>query len=81
MNIRIENFPPGVTVDEVREFLGPSDDIKEILLTDAGNSDDVIAVVKVSTGQTGAAAIADYINGKFYKERRLSAQALTLLKE
>ena len=41
----------------------------------------MIAVVKVSTGYTGAAAIADYIDGKFYKERRLSAQAMTLLKE
>jgi hypothetical protein len=81
MNIRIENFPPGVTADEIREFLGDSDNIEEILLTDAGNSDDVIAIVKVKTGHTGATGMAEYIDGKFYRERRLSAQAMTLLNE
>lgn len=81
MNIRIENFPPGITVDEVREFLGTSEDIEDVLLTDAGNSDNVIVVVKVSAGQTGATAIAEYIDGRFYGERRLSAQAMTLLNE
>ncbi len=81
MNIRIENFPPGVTVDEIREFLGESDDIENILLTNAGNSDDVIAVVKVKTGHTGATGMAEFIDGKFFKERRLSAQAMTLLNE
>ena len=81
MNIQIENFPPGITVDEVREFLGTSEDIEDILLSDAGNSDNVIAMVKLSTGQTGATAIAEYIDGRFYGERRLSAQAMTLLNE
>ena len=81
MNIRIENFPPGITVDEVREFLGTSEDIEDILLSDAGNSDNVIAMVKLSTGQTGATAIAEYIDGRFYGERRLSAQAMTMLSE
>jgi hypothetical protein len=81
MNIRIENFPPGVTVDDIREFLGDSDDIEDILLTDAGNSDDIIAIVKVKAGQTGATGMAEFIDGKFFKERRLSAQVLTLLHE
>ena len=81
MNIRIENFPPGITVEEIREFLGASQDIGDILLSDAGNSDDVIAIVKVNCGHTGAVAIAEYVDGRFYKERRLAAQAMTLLKE
>ena len=81
MNIRIENFPPGTTVEDVREFLGASDDIEDILLSDAGNSDNVIAVVKVRAGYTGAAAMAEFIDGRFYKERRLMAQTQTLLKE
>lgn len=81
MNIRIENFPPGVSVDEIREFLGDSDDIEEILLSDAGNSDDVIAVLKVKAGQTGATGMAEFIDGKFFRERRLSAQVMTLLNE
>ena len=81
MNIRIENFPPGTTVEDVREFLGASDDIEDILLSDAGNSDNVIAVVKVKAGHTGAAAMAEFIDGRFYKERRLMAQTQTLLKE
>ncbi len=81
MNIRIENFPPGITVDDVREFLGPSEDIENILLTDAGNSDDVIAIVKVNTGHTGATAMAEFIDGRYFRDRRLSAQALTLLNE
>jgi hypothetical protein len=81
MNIRIENFPPGVTVDEIREFLGDSDDIEDVLISDAGNSDDVIAVLKVKASQTGATGMAEFIDGKFFKERRLSAQVMTHLNE
>jgi hypothetical protein len=80
-NIRIENFPAGVTVEEIREFLGASDDIEDILITDAGNSDDVVAMVKVKTGHTGATGMAEFIDGKFFRDRRLSAQAMTLLND
>jgi len=81
MNIRIENLPPGVTVEEVREFLGASDDIEDILLSDAGNSDDVIAMVKVKVSRAGATGMAEFIDGRFFKERRLSATVLALLNE
>ncbi|MGD2053386.1 MAG: RNA-binding protein [Gammaproteobacteria bacterium] len=81
MNIRIQNLPPGVTVEELNEFLGESDDIEHIELNDEGNADNVIAIVKVNTGHTGATAMAEFIDGKFFRERRLSAQALTLLNE
>ena len=81
MNIRIENLPPGVTVEELREFLGASDDIEEILLNDAGNSDDVIAMIKVNVGRAGATGMAEFIDGRFFKERRLSATVLALLNE
>ena len=81
MNIRIANFPPGTTADEIREFLGASDDIEEVLISDAGNSDDVIAMVKVTTGRAGATGMAEFIDGKFFGERRLSAQVMSLLNE
>ena len=81
MNIRIENLPPGVTVEQVREFLGASDDIEDILLSDAGDSDDAIAMVKVKTSHTGATGIAEFIDGRYFKQRRVRAQVLTLLKE
>lgn len=81
MNIRIENLPPGVTIEEVREFLGESDDIEEILLNDAGNSDDVIAMVKVKASRAGATGMAEFIDGRFFRERRLSATVLALLNE
>jgi hypothetical protein len=81
MNIRIQNLPPGVTVEELNEFLGQSDDIEHIELNDEGNADNVIAVVKVNTGHTGATAMAEFIDGKFFRERRLSAQAFTLINE
>lgn len=81
MNIRIQNLPPGITVEELSEFLGDSDDIEHIELSDAGNPDNVIAIVKVSTGHTGANAMAEFIDGKFFRDRRLSAQALTLINE
>ena len=81
MNIRIQNFPPDITVEAIRDFLGDFEGIEDILLTDAGNSDDVVVVLQVDTSQTGAAAIADHIDGRFYQERRLSAQALTLLND
>lgn len=81
MHIRIVNFPNDVTVDEVREFLGASDEIGEILLTDAGNEDVVAAMVRVNTSQAGANAMAEFIDGRFYKDRRLSAQATVLMNE
>jgi hypothetical protein len=81
MNIRIQNLPPGVTVEELSEFLGQSDEIEHIELNDEGNADNVIAVVKVNTGYTGANAMAEFIDGKFFRERRLSAQAFTLINE
>ena len=81
MHININNLPPGVTVEELREFLGASDEIENIRLTDAGDADNVVAVVTVNTSQTGANAMAEFIDGRFYKERRVSTRALTLLKE
>ena len=81
MNIRIQNLPPGITVEALSEFLGDSDDIEHIELSDAGNPDNVIAIVKVNTGHTGANAMAEFIDGKFLRDRRLSAQALALINE
>jgi hypothetical protein len=81
MNIRIQNLPPGITVEALSEFLGDSDDIEHIELSDAGNPDNVIAIVKVNTGHTGANAMAEFIDGKFFRDRRLSAQALALINE
>ena len=81
MNIRIQNFPPDITVEAIRDFLGACDEITEIILTDAGNSDDVVAVLKLSTSHTGAEGIAEFIDGRFYQDRRLSAQVLTLLND
>ncbi|MBT8438447.1 MAG: RNA-binding protein [Gammaproteobacteria bacterium] len=79
MNIRIQNLPADVTVEEVREFIGASDEIEKIVLGDPGDDDNVIAVIKVNTSQAGANAMAEHIDGRFFKERRLSAQALGLL--
>lgn len=81
MIIRIENFPPGVTVEEIREFLGASDDIEDILISDAGNSDYLIAMVKVTVGRAGATGMAEFIDGKFFRDRRLSAQVMAHLSE
>jgi len=81
MHINIDKLPPGVTVEELREFLGASDEIENIRLTDAGNAENVVAVVAVISSQTGANAMAEFIDGRFFKERRLSAIALALLKE
>ena len=81
MHISIDNFPLGTTVEDVREFLGSSDETENIRLTDAGNAENVVAVVAVISSQTGANAMAEFIDGRFFKERRLSAIALALLKE
>jgi hypothetical protein len=81
MNIRIQNLPPGTTVEQLSEFLDDSQDIEHIQLSDAGNPDNVIAIVKVNTGHTGANAMAEFIDGKFFRNRRLSAQAFSLLNE
>jgi len=81
MNIHIANFPPDVTVEEVREFLGDSESIEDILLTDGKNSDDVNAIVRVNIERAGATGMAEFIDGKFFKDRRLSAQVMSLLNE
>lgn len=81
MNIHIENFPPDVTVEEVREFLGESESIEDILLTDGKNSDDVSVTVRVNVERAGATGMAEFIDGKFFKDRRLSAQVMSLLNE
>ena len=79
MNILIENLPPDVTINEIREFLGPSDDIVSISLTDSENSNDVSATVQVSTERAGASGMADHINGRTFRERRLVATVMSLL--
>ena len=81
MYIRIENFPPGTTVEEISEFLGESEDIEEILISDAGNKDNTIAVLKVSASHTGASGMAEFIDGRFFGNRRLSAMAMNVMNE
>lgn len=81
MNIRIENLPAATTVEEIIEFIGASGVIEDILLSEAGNADNVIAMIRVNTSQAGANAMAEFIDGKFFKQKRLSAQAMALLNE
>jgi hypothetical protein len=81
MNIRIQNLPPGVSVEERNDFLGDSDDIEHIELNDEGNADNVVAIIKVTTGHTGANAMAEFIDVKFFRATRLSAQALALINQ
>ncbi|NNJ97405.1 MAG: RNA-binding protein [Gammaproteobacteria bacterium] len=81
MNILIDNFPPDVTEEEVRELLGDNENIEDILLTDGENSKDVSVTVRVNIERAGATGMAEYINGKFFKDRRLSAQVMSLLNE
>jgi hypothetical protein len=81
MYIRIENFPAGTTVEQIREFLGDSDEIEEVMVSDAGNEDNVIAVVKVKASKTGAGGMADFIDGRFFENRRLSAIAMNVMNE
>jgi len=81
MNIRIENLPAATTVEEIIEFIGASDAFEDILLSEAGNADSVIAMIRVNTSQAGANAMAEFIDGKFFKQKRLSAQAMALLNE
>ena len=81
MNIRIQNLPPGVTAEAVREFIGASDEIEDLQLSDAGNAENVVAIIRVNTSQTGANAMAEYLDGRFFGDRRIKAQALSLLNE
>ena len=68
-------------MEEISEFLGGSEDIEQILISDSGNPDNVIAMVKVTAGQTGATGMAEFIDGRFYKARRLSAMAMNMMNE
>ena len=81
MYIRIENFPPGTTVEAIKEFLGDSEEIDEILISAAGNEENTVAVLKVSASQTGASGMAEFIDGRFFGTRRLSAMAMNVMNE
>jgi len=68
----------GITIEEIREFIGVSEEIEDILLSDAGNAYNVLAVIKVNTSEAGVSAMAEFIDGQFFNldsavEHRFSA--------
>jgi hypothetical protein len=50
-------------------------------MTDGENSKDVSVTVRVNIERAGATGMAECKNGKFFKDRRLSAQVMSLLNE
>ena len=80
VQIRINNLPPGVTEDDVKNLLGNLSEIETIRLTDAGNPENVVAWVEVNTSRVQADAIVKKLNGRQWKNRSLQAYAALYLK-
>lgn len=80
VQIRVNNLPPGVTEDEVRNLFDNLDEIEAIRLTDAGNPENVVAWVEVKLSRVQADAIVEKLNGRRWKDRPLQVYAALYLK-
>lgn len=80
MQIRINNLPPKVTEEEVRSLFDDAGWVGKILLTDAGDPDNVVAWVDVAGSHAVADAVVQQLNGKLWKGRTLQAYAALFVK-
>lgn len=75
MQIRINNLPAETTEEEIRELLGNPNAVDTILVTDAGDQNNVVAWLKINGSRAAADAIVKVINQKTWKGRRLQSYA------
>ncbi len=79
MNVMISNLPGDVTEEEIEEILKEHGvPVSGLTLNNEGDADRVTAVVELDTDHAGAKALASMVNGKFWKGRTLSAQAMVV---
>ncbi len=75
MEIGIQNLPAQTAQEDVRQLLKNDQRIDRILLTDAGNSDRVLAWVKMDISRVEANRLAKRLSHSWFQDRHLQAYA------
>lgn len=79
MFMQIRNLPCGTTVDDVYGLFDKIDIINSIHISDSDVPGRVVAWVALNCSQTGANAISDVLDGRFFNGRHLSTYAALFL--
>jgi hypothetical protein len=75
MFIQVGNLPCGTTIDDIYDLFCSMSIIDSIHVCDSDAPEHVVAWVKLHCSQTGANAISDVLDGKFFKGRHVSTYA------
>ncbi len=79
MFIQVRNLPCGTTIEEVYDLFCSMSIIDSIHVRDADTPEHVVAWVALNCSQTGANAISDVLDGRFFKGRHVSTYAALFL--
>ena len=79
MFIQVNNLPCGTTIEDVYDLFCSMSCIDSIHVRDADAPERVVAWVALHCSQTGANAISDVLDGKFFKGRHVSTYAALFL--
>ena len=78
MNVLIRNLPDDISEAEIRELLKEHGvPVTDVTLTREGDAERLVAVVGLDTDNAGAQALVKMVDGKYWRERTLSARAMT----
>ena len=79
MFIQVRNLPLGTTIEEIYDLFCNMSIIDSIHVSEANRPEHCCAWVALHCTQTGANAIADVLDGKFFKGRHVSSYAALFL--
>jgi len=79
MFIQVLNLPCGTTTEEVRDLFCYMSIIDSIHVNDADVPEHVVAWVDLTCSQTGANAISELLDGRFFKGRHVSTYTALFL--
>ena len=79
MFIQVLNLPVGTTIEDVTELFCRTSIIDSIHVHDAAVPEHVVAWVALRCSQTGANAISDLLDGRFFRGRHVSTYAALFL--
>jgi hypothetical protein len=79
MFIQVRNLPCGTTIEDVYDLFCSMSIIDSIHVRDSDVPEHVVAWVALHCSQTGANAISDVLDGKFFKGRHVSTYTALFL--
>jgi hypothetical protein len=79
MFIQVRNLPCGTTIEDVYDLFCHMRIIDSIHVCDSAIPEHVVAWVALHCTQTGANAISDVLDGKFFRGRHVSTYAALFL--